>query len=426
MTASPRPSGWRSTRIVNAALVALTALAMIAVVLLAIRTVEVERAQRAQAQRTSEILDKLRDINRSALNGETGQRGYMLTLDRRYLAPYYTGRDQNEPALRRLRALVEPNATPRQRALLDEIEVLSRAKFAELREGVGLVAQGNMIAARRQVLTDEGQEAMERLRGSLREMEVIEQAILDRARADAARAEARMVPLLSGLLGLLAISLIASGRLIARGARAEAEAAQSQVVAEARDRADLLARELNHRVKNLFAVVLAIVRLSARDAPEAKPVTERIAQRIMALLKAHEVSQGELDRATVSLAALVETSLAPYRSDDLVAHVAGPEVTLQARSITPLGLVLHELTTNAVKYGGWSRPGGTIDVRWTCEGDAVDFIWRETGAPILAAPERQGFGTVLMTSSARQLGGTIERRFEPDGVVVTMRFMPDA
>ena len=202
----------RNARIVNAVLIALTALAMIAVVVLAIRTIEVERTQREQARRTSEILDKLRDINRAALNGETGQRGYMLSLDRRYLAPYHAGHDQIEPALRSLRALVEPNATPRQLALLDAIEVLSRAKFAELEQGVGLTAQGDMIEARRLVLTDEGQEAMERLRRSVREMEAIEQALLARAQADAARAEARVVPLLGGLLALLAISLIASGR----------------------------------------------------------------------------------------------------------------------------------------------------------------------------------------------------------------------
>lgn len=424
MSAKGILSRLRNARVVNAVLLALTALAMVAVVLLAIRTIEVERGQREQAQRTSQILDRLRDINRAALNGETGQRGYMLSLDRRYLAPYYAGRDQLEPALRELRALVEPNATPRQQALLDEIDVLARAKFAELGEGVALVGAGDMIEARAQVLTDEGQEAMERLRRAVGEMEAIELAILEREEADTARAEARVVPLLGGLLGLLAISLIASGRLIARGARAEAVAAQAQVLAEARDRADLLARELNHRVKNLFAVVLAIVKLSARDAPEARPVTEGIAQRIMALLKAHEVSQGELDRPTVSLAALVETTLAPYRSEELTATVEGPEVMLDTRAITPLGLVLHELTTNAVKYGGWSRPGGTIAIAWAREGEAVRFTWRESGTPIAEPPTRQGFGTMLMTSSAKQLGGSIERRFEADGAVVELTFKP--
>lgn len=410
-------------RTLNVVLLALTGLAMVAVVLLAIRTIEVERRQREQAQLTSEIIDELRDIHRAALNGETGQRGYLLSLDRRYLAPYYSGRDQLEPSLRRLRELVEPTAAPRQRQLLDEIAVLSRARFGEMAQGISLISRGDLIEARRLVLTDEGQEAMERLRGALRELESIELAVLDRARIEATEAEARVLPLLVGLLGLLLVSVVASGRLIARSARAEAEAAQAEKLAEARDRADLLARELNHRVKNLFAVVLAIVKLSARDKPEAKPVTDGIAHRITALLKAHEVSQGELDKPTVALAALVETTLAPYRSQDLRASVSGPEVLLAERSVTPLGLVLHELTTNAVKYGGWSEPGGRIAVDWTVEGQDVVLHWREEGGPVPAKePSRQGFGSLLITSSARQLGGSVQRDFEAQGAHVTLRF----
>lgn len=430
MTDAPRPSprgagNLRAARTINAALVAVTALAMVLVVLLAIATIEVERAQREQAQRTSEIIDELRDINRAALNGESGQRGYMLSLDRRYLVSYYAGRDQIEPSLRRLRELVEPSANARQLQIMDEIDVLSRAKFAELEQGVRLVGDGELIEARALVLTDEGQEAMVRLRRSLNELERIELSVLERARTDAAVAEARVVPLLVGLLGLLAISLIASGRLIARSAAAEARAAQAEVLAAARDRADLLARELNHRVKNLFAVVLAIVKLSARDAPEAKPVTEGIAQRIMALLKAHEVSQGELDKPHVSLAALIETTLAPYRSPTLTATIEGPEVVLSARAVTPLGLVLHELTTNAVKYGAWAMPGGTIAIHWERKEELVVLNWSERGARIEREPSRQGFGGLLMTGAARQLGGSIERRFPPEGAMITIRF-PDA
>lgn len=412
----------KTARTLNAALVALTALAMVLVVVLAIRTVEVERRQREQAQLTSEILDELLEIRLAALSGDTGQRGFMLSLDRRYLAPYFAGRDQLEPSLRRLRELTQPTATARQEQLLDEIEVIARARFAELARGVELVESGDLIEARRLVLTDEGQEAMERLRRSLGEMEAIERLVLDRARADAADAERRVLPLLLGLLALLAISLISSGRLIARSARAEAQAAQAQELAAARDRADLLAKELNHRVKNLFAVVLAIVKLSARDAPEAKPVTEAIAQRIQALLKAHEVSQGELDKAEASLAALVETTLAPYRSQALTASIGGPDIRLQARSITPIGLLLHEMTTNAVKYGAWSRPGGAIAVDWRREGPDIVLNWRESGVELAEKPTREGFGSQLMTSAARQLGGIIEREFTAEGAVMTIRF----
>lgn len=412
----------RSARWANAALVGVTALAMLLVVMLVIRTVEAERNQREQAQATSAVLDELRDIGRASLNGETGQRGYLLTLDRRYLAPYFAGRDQIEPSLRQLHTLLAPRADRRQLELLERVERLSRAKFAELERSVEQVERGDLIEARRLVLTDEGQTAMEQLRFALRDLERIELAILDEAIARAERAEARVMPLLGGLLGLLAISLVAAGRLVARGARAEAVAAQAEAVGEARDRADLLARELNHRVKNLFAVVLAIVKLSARDAPEARAVTDRIAERIQALLRAHEVSQGELDRPSVSLRALIETTLAPYRSDALAATLDGPDIALPANAITPLGLALHELTTNAVKYGAWSVTSGTIVVTWAQEGDDIVLRWQEQGPGITSMPSRQGFGSMLMTGAARQLDGSIERSFPPEGAQITMRF----
>lgn len=395
---------------------------MLLVLLLAIRTIEAERNQRAQAQITGSVLDELRDIRSASLNAETGQRGYLLTLDRRYLTPYFAGRDQLEPSLRQLRKLLAPRADGRQLALLERVETLARAKFAELAQSVALVERGELIEARRLVLTDRGQQAMEQLRLSLRDLERIELAILEEAVLATEAAEMRVMPLLGGLLALLAIALIGAGRLIARSARAEAAAAQAKALEQARDRADLLARELNHRVKNLFAVVLAIVKLSARDAPEAKGVTEAIADRIHALVRAHEVSQGELEKPEASLAALVDTTLAPYRSDLLKATLSGPDVMLPARAITPLGLALHEMTTNAVKYGAWAQPGGTIAVSWQRHSNDVELVWQESGATIAQDPPRRGFGSMLMTSSAQQLGGSIQRDFAPDGLRITIRF----
>jgi two-component sensor histidine kinase len=260
---------------------------------------------------------------------------------------------------------------------------------------------------------------MARLRRALREMEEIENRILIDRSTETARAEGRVLPLLGLVVILLLVALVFGYRLVTRAAHAEAEAAQAEALAEARDRADLLAHELNHRVKNMFAVVLAIVRMSARDAPEAKPVTESIAQRIHALLTAHEVTQGTLDKPVASLRSLVETTLAPYRSDQCEAVIEGPEVMLPSNRVTPLGLMLHELTTNAVKYGAWSC-GGRIGVRWEQNTDAVLLRWQEEGVTMEGEPERQGFGSMLMTGSARQLGGSIERSFDAGGVLVTI------
>ncbi|MCF8882671.1 CHASE3 domain-containing protein [Erythrobacter sp. SN021] len=406
------------------ALLSVIAAAMFATLLLVYQTVEAERAQREQVAKTTEILEELRLVNNAALNGETGQRGYLITLDRRYLSPYQIGREQIDPALDRIRALIGDEATPRQTELIDQIDALARAKFDEMAASVELLENGQLLDARRAVLTDEGVETMERLSRAIAEMEQIENAILADRNTQAARTEARLLPLLGALLVLLILAMIAGARLVGRAARAEAEAAQAAVVSEARDRADLLARELNHRVKNLFAVILAIVQMSGRDKPEAKEVTESIAQRIRALLTAHEVSQGELERPVASLRALVETSLAPYRSRKHTAEINGPEIMLPAKRVTPLGLVLHELTTNAVKYGAWQSEG-TVSVTWTEKDGSLALEWRESGADIEEVPERKGFGSLLMTSAARQFGGTLERKFTKDGLRVSIELPVD-
>ena len=166
-------------------------------------------------------------------------------------------------------------------------------------------------------------------------------------------------------------------------------------------------------------MVLAIIQLSGRDKPESKEVTDGIAERVRALLTAHEVSQGELDRPVASLRALVETTLAPYRSSKLTAEIEGDEILLPAKQVTPLGLVLHELTTNAVKYGAWAS-GGTIAVDWQRVGDTIKLVWQEQGDAIETEPERRGFGSMLMTSASRQFGGSIEREFLAEGVRVTI------
>lgn len=409
----------RRFRLANVSLLVLMLAAMFGLIFLVYQTIEGERRERQQVTRTNEMLLEIRDVGRAALSAETGQRGYLITLDRRYLEAYLAGQEQIEPSLRRLRELIGPDGSPRQIELLDQVETLAGARFADLDESVMLIQQGRLIDARRAILTDEGQAAMERLRRAIREMERIEYEMLSDATAETARAEARVVPMLGGLALLLVLTMLSALRLAGRAARAETEAAQAAALGEARDRADLLARELNHRVKNLFAVVLAIVQLSARDRPEAKPVTDSIAERIRALLTAHEVSQGELEKQVASLTALIETTLAPYRSDKLRASIEGEDIMLPAKQVTPLGLVLHELTTNAVKYGAWAK-GGTIDVSWKRVDDTLELIWREKGAGLAERPERQGFGSMLMTSAARQFGGSLEREFDEDGAKVTI------
>ena len=421
--AGKRP-GWRrpAPGVASLALFALVALALLAATFLVISTVRAERSERLQVAQTREVLDALREIVAATLNAETGQRGYIITLDRRYLAPYQVGAASYPAAMRRLDTLLDRVANPTQHALIARTHKLAEAKFAEMAETVALVDDGRILDAKARLLSDEGQNLMVELRATTGELEAIETARLNRAASDTLRLEGRMAPLLAGLVVLILGALVLGLWQVMRGARAEALAATAHDLGIARDRADLLAHELNHRVKNLFAVVLAIVKMSGKGDAAAKPTIDKIAQRLHALLRSHEVTQGDGTRPEIDLRELIETALAPYRLDEARARIEGAPVMLRSHLAVPLGLVLHELVTNAVKYGALADGEGTLTVGWQRDGDHLRLVWREDGAPLAAKPASEGFGTMLIASSARQIGGTIERSFHATGVEVAMDF----
>ncbi len=408
------------------ALFGLLTVALIGGVLIIVSTVRAEQRQRAEATRTAEVIGILRDIASEAVNGETGQRGFFITLDPRYLTPYVTAEASYRQLTGRLDVLSKDSSNLRKRLLSAEIAELSEAKFGEMRESIVLIRSAQLIEARRRVLSDEGQSYMERLRTAITEYEVIETRDLDQTNARVAATENSIFPLLGALLALIVITLVMGLLLAFRAADAEAQAANAAELAQARDRADLLARELGHRVKNLFAVVLAIIQISGRDSPEAKPVLERIAARIRALLNAHQVTQGESGKEQALLSKLVETVMAPYRAADTDCTIKGPSATLSATQIVPVGLILHEMVTNAVKYGAWSKPGGKIAIAWTLSAQnppRLAIVWRETCTVAMPTDDgKQGFGTMLLKSSSRQLQATYNRELHPDGMTLHLEF----
>ncbi len=424
---TPANPGWlqRTPRIPTLALFAVVALALLGTFALILATVNAERTQREQASRTSGIIATLDDIVRATMSGETGQRGYFITSDTRYLAPYRVGETDYAAGMARLRRQMGENLPADQAQLLAGISRLGDAKWAEMSGVVALVAQRRIPDAHARMLSDEGQLAMQGLRKSVAELESIEQVKLDRAVFAAAAAEARIVPSLTALFVVIVCALALGLWQAVRKAEAEAIAEGATAVAEARDRADLLAKELNHRVKNLFAVILAIVRMSARGDAAAAPAVDRIAKRIHALVTAHEVTQGAGQDQTVDFADLVGKVIAPYRSSSERCELSGGPLVLPGRHAVPLGLVLHELVTNAVKYGAWSQPGGLLRVTWESGAGHARVLWEEIGTQPCEArsePGREGFGSALIRSSERQLNGKITRSFGDQGIVVEMAF----
>nr|WP_246742652.1 sensor histidine kinase [Microvirga splendida] len=190
----------------------------------------------------------------------------------------------------------------------------------------------------------------------------------------------------------------------------------------------LLTRELNHRVKNLFAIANGMVSMTARTAKDPKDMATALRGRLSALSRAHELVQpsslAEPGAGTdVELSRLIEAVLEPYRqSGQNRIVIEGPSVAVGSNTTTSLALVLHELATNAAKYGCLSCEEGELTIRWTLQGEDVDLVWTESGGPpIEAPPSFEGFGTQLSQRSiAGQLGGTLEREWRPEGLRVHM------
>lgn len=188
---------------------------------------------------------------------------------------------------------------------------------------------------------------------------------------------------------------------------------------------ELLTRELTHRVKNLFAIANGMVSMTARTAKDTKDMAIALRGRLGALSRAHELVQpvASASGTAVGLDQLIETVLAPYiQEDSCRVHVEGPPVSVGANTTTSLALVLHELATNAAKYGSLSSPQGHLTIRWTETGDAVNVVWTETGGPkIDVTPTFEGFGSQLAQRSiAGQLGGSITREWQREGLCVRM------
>ena len=182
----------------------------------------------------------------------------------------------------------------------------------------------------------------------------------------------------------------------------------------------LLAREVDHRARNVLAVVQSVVRLTRAEDPHA--FASAVEGRVAALARAHTLLSR--DRWTgADLGELVREELAAY-DHAAVARLSGPALRLDAAAVQPLSMVMHELATNAVKYGALSLPGGHVSVSWTLrpgppgEAPRVHLRWLERdGPPVLVAPTRRGFGSSLLAATLRgQLGGTIEQNWEPGGL----------
>ncbi len=183
----------------------------------------------------------------------------------------------------------------------------------------------------------------------------------------------------------------------------------------------LVINELNHRVKNTLAMVQAIAMRTFRDAPDVPAAQERFAARLVALTQANDLLTGER-WAGASIHDAISQAVKPHQHDAARSRIDGPDIRISPKTALALALAMHELSTNAVKYGAWSNDRGVVEITWTVESDGaggrrLQIVWRERGGPTVAAPTARGFGSRLIERGlAGEMNAEVALRFEPEGV----------
>lgn len=200
----------------------------------------------------------------------------------------------------------------------------------------------------------------------------------------------------------------------------------------AEEGSELLAGEMSHRVKNLLSIATGLTNLTSRSARTVEDMARELTHRLSALGRAHDLVRplpGEQGKAAL-LGDLISVLLAPY--DDTAAfsgriRVAVPRMGVGYEAATTLAMVVHELATNAVKYGALSTPAGSLDISSQSDDTDLCIIWAETGGPeIPAPPDMEGFGSKLIDRSvSHRFRGELNYDWQRTGLVATLKVRKD-
>ncbi len=188
----------------------------------------------------------------------------------------------------------------------------------------------------------------------------------------------------------------------------------------------LMLAEMNHRVKNTLAMVHSIVSQTLRQAESVAEARDSIQSRITMMSQAHDrlINSAWLD---ARLREVVETALAPHQDEEPRIALEGPDMAIGARQALALTMALHELATNAAKYGALSAPGGRVEIAWQApEEGPFSLTWREVGGPEVAAPRRRGFGSRMIEQAlAGYFGGEVRLEYPKSGLFFEMSAPPE-
>jgi PAS domain S-box-containing protein len=183
-----------------------------------------------------------------------------------------------------------------------------------------------------------------------------------------------------------------------------------------------LMQELSHRMKNSLSLVKSIVSQTFRHTEDVAEAQQSITDRILALANAQDILMAS-EWSSSGIRRIVDAALAPHRDTGEQFEANGPDVELSQQQGLGLSMALHELATNAVKYGALAQPTGRVTISWsvTASGD-FEFVWRESGGPAVMPPTRRGFGSKMIDRVlAAHFNGTTDLRFDPAGISFTLQ-----
>jgi two-component sensor histidine kinase len=196
----------------------------------------------------------------------------------------------------------------------------------------------------------------------------------------------------------------------------------------AEEQKDLLLGEMNHRVKNLFALAGSLVNLSARDATSASDLVSSLQGKFLALARAHSLTLSTAvepdSHGIATFHALIAEVMKPYLDEETSERritVAGPDVPLGRRAVTHVALLFHEFATNAVKYGALAKPSGQVQIDCSNQRDDFCIIWHEAGVASSAGEfTGEGFGSRLARAAVSALSGSFSRSFTSNGLEIRL------
>ena len=194
---------------------------------------------------------------------------------------------------------------------------------------------------------------------------------------------------------------------------------------KALDEQEILTREMSHRIKNLFAITDSMIRMASRGAPSKQAMADALLGRIRALSDAHGLVRQSFSATSVArsveLAELIRTILRPYCAPT----ITGAEIHLGEHATNGIALIVHELATNAAKYGALSVEDGRVEVAWSVDGENLELLWREENGPVIERPPSKGFGSALVERTILNYGGMLEHDWMQQGLSVRIRIPMD-